>query len=272
MLDNSLQEKESNKKFEIEENHAENHTLVKMMNEIEANVEPNLSTIQENQNSSINSSTLTNINNELKDNILENGKKEENESETREKIGIYINSHFNPNFKDNNNICEKCRINSNNFFCENCSINLCNICSENCNKEHKNKLIKLTLDKMEFYKSEIERIIAENFSEPKKKDENGEKEIFDKNKIIDLPIIKLEYTNEIKLIKLIIYYNYNNYYYYKNIENCYKYLKRKYDIDDQILIEYKIEKNENIIKYLDETFLNIIKENVSQYLKIKNIH
>ena len=112
---------------------------------------------------------------------------------------------------------------------------------------HNIEIIKLK-DKI-YDKKEIEKIIQEYFSEPKKKEINAERELKndqldDKNKIIDETIKKLEYTDDIKLIKNIIDSNYNNYFYYKIIEKCYKYMKREYDINDQILIEYKIKSNE----------------------------
>ena len=130
--------------------------------------------------------------------------------------------------KDNNhnNICEKCGQNNNYYFCENCSTNLCDICSKDCKEKHQYKLIKLQ-DEIKYYKKEIEKIIQEYFSEPKKKEINAERELKndqldDKNKIIDEPIKKLEQTNDIKLIKNIIDSNYNNYLYYKIIKKCYK--------------------------------------------------
>ena len=71
---------------------------------------------------------------------------------------IYKRCNFYSNFKGNNyNICEKCGKN-NNFFCENCFTSLCDSCSKDCEEKHQNKLIKLK-DKIEFYKSEIEKII-----------------------------------------------------------------------------------------------------------------
>ena len=108
---------------------------------------------------------------------------------------------------------------NNYIFCENCSIYLCDTCSKDCKEKHQNKLIKFE-DKIEYYKKEIEKIIQEYFSEPKNKEINPERELKsyqlnDKNKIIDESIKKLEYTNDIKLIKSIIDSNYNNYYYYK---------------------------------------------------------
>ena len=141
-------------------------------------------------------------------------------------------------------------------------------------------------DKIEYYKKEIEKIIQEYFSEPKNKEINPERELKsyqlnDKNKIIDESIKKLEYTNDIKLIKSIIDSNYNNYYYYKIIEKCYKYMKREYDINDQILIEYKITSNKTRIWIFGYRFVEnnkgkcfIIFEDkefeLTSYFKLKN--
>ena len=115
-------------------------------------------------------------------------------------------------------------------------------------------------DKIEYYKKEIEKIIQEYFSEPKNKEINPERKVKrnqlnDKNKINDEPIKKLEYTKDIKLIKSIMDSNYNNYIYYKIIEKCYKYMKKEYDINDQILIEYKIENNETKINIFGYDFV-----------------
>ena len=185
---------------------------------------------------SLSDDSLINLNNELKDKIPK-----------KEIIEIYQNF---LNLKGNNynNICEECGKNNSYYFCEYCSTILCDICSKECKEKHQNKLIELK-DKIEYYKKEIEKIIQEYFSEPKNKEINPERKVksnqlSDKNKIIDESIKKLEYTKDIKLIKSIMDSNYNNYYYYKIIEKCYKYMKREYDINDQILIEYKIENNE----------------------------
>ena len=240
-LNNRINQPEDNDKINKVEN-----TLAKIMEEIEADENINVSSInnQENPNSIINY-TIINIYNELKDKFPE-------QILSKEIIRIYIYYQYYQNFKSNNYIrCEKCGKN-NLLFCENCSINLCDICSKNCKEKHQNKLIKLK-DKIEFYKNEIEKIIQEYFNEPKKKDENTEKEqksyqLIDKNKIIDEPIKRLEYSKDIILIKLIMDSNYNNYFHYKFNENCYKYMKREYDVNNQILMEYKIESNEKYVR------------------------
>jgi len=226
------------------------------MEEIENGENIDESTIgnQEEQNSTF--STIINNYNELKDIIHKISIKNENELLNEKIMEIYNNYQFFQNFIGNNhNICDY-------FFCENCSKNFCDICSNNCIEKHQNKLIKLK-DKIDFYKNEIEKIIQEYY----------------KNKIIDEPIKKLE--NDIIVIKLIIDSNYNNYFHYKIIENFYKYMKRKYDINDQILIEYKIESNKSSIKIFGFNFVKnnegkcfIIYEDIifelTEYFELKN--
>ena len=239
MSDNSSEGNESIEEVyrkEIEKE--ESNPLVKTMNEIESNNQTPSTIHKINQNST--KSSVEDVYNLLKDKrspyqykdkIPEIKIKDEYELENGEKIETYINCPFDPNFDDNiYNICEKCGENNNYSFCKKCSKNRCNICSEDCNKKHQYELIKLIPDEIKFYKEEIERIIKEYIIEPKKKEENGVKE--QENKIIDEPIKKFEnYSNDIILINLILDSNYNNYLHYKNIENCYKYMKRKYDIN-----------------------------------------
>ena len=104
-------------------------------------------------------------------------------------------------------------------------------------------------DKIEYYKKEIIRIIKEYFIEPEKEEINSEKEpksyqIIDENKIINDKSTENAkiYTDDIILIKSIIEKNYINFFHYQNIKNCYKYMKKKYDINNQITIEYEIKK------------------------------
>ncbi len=71
MSDNSFEEKEPKNKFDIEgnDNDEEKNTLAKIMKEIEVE-DPIPSTIKNevSQNSTLNHSTIKNINNELKEN------------------------------------------------------------------------------------------------------------------------------------------------------------------------------------------------------------
>ena len=227
--DNIINELEYNNENDKDENN-----LAKDMEEIEDGKNINVSIIknQEKQNSIFSNSII----NELKDIIPEISTKNENELLNEEIMEIYKYYQFFLNYIGNNyNICKKCGKN-NYFFCENCSINLCDICSKDCKEKHQNKLIKLK-DKIDFFKNEIEKIIQEYY----------------KNKIIDEPIKKSE--NDIIVIKLIIDSNYNNYFHYKIIKNFYNYMKIKYDINNQILIEYKIESNKRQIKIFGYEFV-----------------
>ena len=295
---NLFEENNTGQKFDIEDNDNEEiNSLAKSMNEIEDNnLIPSTINNEVNQNLIFNNSTIRNLIDEFKENkslylykdkIPEIRIKDEYELVNGEKIEIYINCPFNPNFDDSiYNICEKCRKNNNYFFCENCSINLCNICSEDCNKKHQNKLIKLIPDKIETYKREIKKIIEQYLIEPEKKEVNAEKgqksyQVIDENKINDESINKIEYANDILLINNLINGNYNNYFHYKNIENCYKYMKIKYDINDQILIEYRIKNNQTKIQIFGQMFVKnnkgkcfIICENkefeLMEYFELKN--
>ena len=220
-----------------EKNDEAENTLAKIINEI-----------KDNENN-IDASTIENRGkpDSLSDDSLIELKDKIPDIKIKEEI-IEISQNFLDLKNNNNNICEKCGKNNSYYFCEYCSTILCDFCTKYCIVLHQNELIKLK-DKIEYYKKEIEKIMQEYFSEPKNKEINPERELKsyqlnDKNKIFDEPIKKLEYTNDIKLIKSIIDSNYNNYFYYKIIDKCYKYIKKEYDINDQILIEYKIKSNE----------------------------
>ena len=91
----------------------------------------------------------------------------------------------------------------------------------------------------------------------------------------------ITYTNDILLIERIIQKNYNNYIHYKNIKNCYKYMQRKYDINNYIIIEYRIGYYEEKIKIFGKNFVEnnrikcqiIFEDNkyeLSEYFEIKN--
>ena len=116
---------------DIEENDVEEekNNLVKVMNEIEADVQmPSIINKDElNQSSSFIESTIMNINNELnkspylwEDKIPEIRIKDENKLINGDNIEIYINSPFYPNINDNiYNIREKCKKSDNCFFVKN---------------------------------------------------------------------------------------------------------------------------------------------------------
>ena len=68
----------------------------------------------------------------------------------------------------------------------------------------------------------------------------------------------MEYTNDILLIQAIIEKNYNNYFHYINIKECFNYLRKKYeDKIDFITIYYKIEDYRQKTRY-SEKYLSII--------------
>ena len=189
-------------------------------------------------------STISNLKNEIKENIfpyLNKDKipeikiKDENYFESGDKIENYLKTPINKNFNDNiYNICERCNKNNNCFYCLSCNINLCDICSENC-KNNWDELIVLQKlkDEIEYCKKEIKRIIKENFIEAEKKETNGEKEqksykVFDEDKIIDDNFTKIKsYSNDILLIRNILEKNYDNYFHFKNVINCLLHLQKK---------------------------------------------
>ena len=152
MSDNSFEEKESNKIFDIEEKDLEEkNTLVKVIKEIEKeekdikkkdSIPSSINKNEMNQNSKFSDSTIMNIENKLNEKIfmhLNKDKiplimiKDENKLVNGENIETYINSPFYPNLDDNTyNMCEKCRKSNNYFFCEKCSKNLYDNCSDDC--------------------------------------------------------------------------------------------------------------------------------------------
>ena len=215
-----------------------------------------------------------------KDEIPEIKIKDENTLENGEKIIFYNNS----NLYDNKfNKCKKCKNNTNKFFCELCQINICDICYKDCfDKNH--GLINLKDKKSEAENNikKISKIMFKNIIEPEKKEKKDsgieKKEttyvIIDEYKINnETEKSVLDYTNDILLIDYIIEKNYNNYFHYKNIQECYDYLIKKYEVDknedkeyilvnfeeeelnNSILIKYKINNDENYIKLFGFLFV-----------------
>ena len=121
----------------------ENNDFAKSLEEISKDDPP--STInkisQTLKQTSIINNTISNLKNEIKENIfpyLNKDKipeikiKDENFFESRDKIENYLKTSINKNFSDNiYNICEKCNKNNNCFYCLSCKLNLCDNCSEN---------------------------------------------------------------------------------------------------------------------------------------------
>ena len=272
-----------------------NNVLINTMNILEKefkNDNPSTINNQENQTST-NNDTIINLNKAIKENNLpyldkdknpEINIKDENYLEPDIKIEDYLN-----NFNDNiYNICEKCMKNDNNVFCKYCKKNLCNNCFKDCKKDfHEEIELQKLNDEIEYYKKEIKRIKKEYFIDPEKKENIGEKEprsyqAMDENKISENYTEKnITYTNDILLIEKIIQKNYNNFIHYKNIKNCYRYMQRKYDINNYIIIEYRIGFYKEKIKIFGKNFVEnnrikcqiIFEDNkyeLSEYFEIKN--
>jgi len=148
-------------------------------------------------------------------------------------------------------MCEKCNRYNNCFYCFACNINLCEYCSKECeNNFHESIGFQNLKDEIEYYKKGIKRIINENFIEPEKKETNGEKEqksyeVIVEDKIIDDIFTETKiYSNDILSIRSILEKNYDNYFHFKNIKNCYLYLQNKYKNINEINILVKIEEKD----------------------------
>ena len=206
--------------------------------------------------------------------------KDENTFKNGDKIIFYNN------FDDDKfNKCKKCKNNSNKYFCEKCLKNNCDICYKDCfDKKHSIINLKDKTDEVKIYIKEIRNIIFKNIIEPEKKEKKSDSGIEKKETnyiIIDEDKINsfigksvMDYTNDILLIESIIEKNYNNYFHYKNIEECYNYIKIKYGMEkneekkedllfkiyeeklkNSILIKYKINNDEKIIKVFGFLFV-----------------
>ena len=254
-------------------NNEENNEFAKHLNELSENYSVPDTICLINQISTINNSTINNLKNEIRENIFpylnkdtipEIKIKDENYFLSGDKIESYINTPYNINFNDNKyNICDKCRKIDNYYFCKNCQKNFCINCSEDCFFcIHKLLKLQIIQDEIKYYRRDIMRIINEYFIEPEKKEKIYEKElksykVIDTDKIIDdktIENIKL-YTYDILLIENIIEKNYNNYFHYINIKNCYKYMQKKYDVNNQIIIEYKIQNEDKKIRIFGDYFV-----------------
>ena len=181
---------------------------------------------------------------------------------------------FNEKFDDSRfNKCKNCKINDNKIFCEKCKNNICDKCYINCEKKYH---LLMDLDDMknetENYKYNINEFFK-SFIQPKKKEkyhtEGKEKkqinyQIIDKDEINNDIGEPLDYTKDILFIKNILEKNYINYYHYQNIKECYNYLKRSYDTNNQESIEPRsiglVEEDFIIAKYS----IKDIKENILQ--------
>lgn len=130
--------------------------------------------------------------------------------------GEKITSHIYEQFKNDDkfNKCKICKKNDNTFFCEICKKNICERCSnenscENENKHDISKLIKLTdlKNKALNNKLEIKKFFLKNVNDSE-----------EDSKPISL-------TWDIILMKNIIEKDYNNYFHYQNIFECYEYFQ-----------------------------------------------
>ena len=137
-------------------------------------------------------------------------------------------------------------------FCNNCNKNLCQNCKNNCLQNHH------VIINLEGMKTEIKNkknflikmlIKGQNKEAPKEKSQyiyNLTKSQFIENMDDDFPHIKCDIPNNIELlIDRIIGKDYINYFHYKNIIDCYNYIKNKYAEcfgKDCLLIYYDIER------------------------------
>ena len=222
---------------------------------------------------------------------------DENHLESGEKIEIYL-SHL----KSNSDIdvekyskCNICQVNDNKFFCSICRRNFCINCCKFC-KKRKHILTDLNDKKTEadYYKKYIKLFISKYFiqiSNIEKKEEGTIKNdknyiIFDKNEIKEEIGENLKnYTNDILLIETIINKNYKNYFHYRNIEECYAYMKKKFElflnIEDSVNSEdedsqksekekelqenmEKEQKEEDLIKKFNESLINDISNGIKE--------
>ena len=228
--------------YSIEE---ENNELQKDLSE---NSKNHLSSININlQSASMNNTTLYNLYKQMKDNkspyrnkeeIQEIKLKDKDTLSSDEKIETYLKSI--PSFNDNKfNKCKKCKDKINNYFCTKCRENLCENCYNSC-KNRNHYLINLDTKKKEidYYKRYINSIISKCVFQVSKNEQSIEKDIekkhrnyndFDESDINnDIEENINNYTIDILLIQLIIEKNYINYFHYKNIEECYVYIKEQF--------------------------------------------
>ena len=171
-------------------------------------------------------------------------------------IKAYLNNINNFN-DDKFNICRYCNANNNNvYYCVTCQKNLCVNCIEN-NNEWDHELIRLA-DLDNDYRNkiiEIVKIISKIFEKPEQeKIKEKSAKIRSKNEIdseIDQNKNQIDYSienyikqDDLELIERIIGKKYINYFHYKNILECKKYLENRYKKcfkEGCLLIKYNIQ-------------------------------
>ena len=190
--------------------------------------------------------------------------KNENLLESGEKIEKYINELY--LFDDSKfDKCSICKEKLNIFFCDNCKRNMCDICYKNCiYKNHNlinlsnelNKIVKIIID--------IKKIIYDCLIKYKEnKDSDG---IIKQNKNFyfsddyemddEIGSNTMDYSYDIILIEAFIEKNYLNYFHFKNIENCFNYLVKKYSlnfINGNLITEKNIELGRNKININEDS-------------------
>ena len=231
--------------------------------------------------------------------------KDENYLESGERIVDYVG--LLTQYDDNKfNICIICKKYNNEYYCNDCNKNICNICHKNCISNN-HILIDLSekFNTISNYIKNIREIFEKDFTLTKNKKDYNEKQTnnynsFDEyemnNEIEKKP---KDYTYDILLIESIIDKNYKNYFHYKNIEDCFNYLVRKYainsisensnnqndfelekneidinedfeDNNDYITIKYKIIEGNSNIKIFGKKFSNKYKNKCKIIYKNKN--
>ena len=165
--------------------------------------------------------------------------KNENYFKYGKKIELY------ENFDDTKfNKCKICKKFDNKFFCIYCKKNICGNCK--MDNEHKQHIfIDLEADyvqsEVKNYKSKILELFFQDFNELKKEEKNDSDGIIKKEVKFELDENEMnnyieealkEDTNDISLIKIILKKDYKNYFHYQNIKECYEYVNKKYNINN----------------------------------------
>ena len=184
--------------------------------------------------------------------------KNENYFESGNKIKFY------KSFDDSKfSKCKNCKKSYNKYYCEVCKENICRVCRDKKHKYHIFKDLDHEEEEIEKIKSLIRELIFQYFSELKKNENNDTDEIIkkevkfelDENEMNNIEEPLKEDTNDISLIKIILKKYYKNYFHYENIKECYKYIKKKYNVNNK-------EKNDSQIRQLSgEEFITIIYKN-----------